>query len=47
MIFIASKLYAGSKGNLISFKIFGTLFPKSTIVALHATKNDSVILKTY
>ena len=27
------------------FKIFIILFPKSTIVALHATKNNSVTLK--
>ena len=36
-----------SDGILIPFKIFRILFPKSTIAALHVTKNNSIILKTY
>ena len=29
------------------FEVFIILFPKSTLAALHITKNNSVILKTY
>ena len=36
----------GSDGNLISFKMFKILFPKSSLAALYTIKNISVILKT-
>ena len=34
---ITQKIDSGAHGNLMPFKIFKTLFPKSTIQALHAT----------
>ena len=40
------RINSGSDGNLMPLKIFKTLFPKSTIEPLHATKN-SVVLKTH
>ena len=44
---ITYKINTESDGNLIPFRVFKTLFPKSTIADLHATKNSSVMLKTY
>ena len=33
--------------NLILFRVFKILFPKSTIADLHATKHNSVVVKTH
>ena len=41
-----SKINFRTNGNLMYFKIFKMLFPKSTIEALHATKN-LIVLKIY
>ena len=37
----------GSDSNLMPFKIFKILFPKSTLAAQCATKITQVILRTY
>ena len=34
-----------SNGNLMPFSVFKILFPKSTKAELHATKNNSFMLK--
>ena len=42
---ITYKIDSGADGNLMPFKNFKSLFPKSTIQALHDTRNNSVVLK--
>ena len=36
-----------SDGNLMPFKVFKIVFPKWILTALHAIKENSVVLKTY
>ena len=43
---ITYKINSGMDGNLMPFKIFKCLSPKATIELLHASKNNSVVLKT-
>ena len=44
-VWIAYKIDSGVNGNLMPFKNFKTLFLKSTTEALHATKNNTIVLK--
>ena len=44
---IAHKVDTGSNENLMTFRIFRTLFRKSIMVELNATIDKSVVLKTY
>ena len=41
------KIDTGSNGNLMSFRVFGILFPMSTMTELNTTINKSIGLKTY
>ena len=45
MTHIRHKIDLGADGKLMPFKVFKSLFPISTTVALHVTKDNVVLSK--
>ena len=41
------KIDLGANGNIMPFKIFQSVFPRSMIETFHATNDNTVVLKTY